>query len=70
MQIHLDKISTDTVFMGNVIQDKHVTTQYGYSNPQIQSCESLIKLEIIIRLDKILTNTSFSRKMQINLDEI
>jgi hypothetical protein len=70
MEIHLDKISTDTVFMGNVIQDKHVATQYGYSNLQIPSCESLIKLEIIIRLDKILTNTYFSRKMQINLDEI
>jgi hypothetical protein len=31
MEIHLDKISTDTIFMGNVIQDKQdVATQYGY----------------------------------------
>jgi hypothetical protein len=58
MKIHPDKISTDTICMGNVIQDKQdVATQYGYSHPQTPSCKSLIRLEIKIPLDKISTNT-------------
>jgi hypothetical protein len=66
MENHLDKISTDTIFMGNVrvIQDEQdVATRYGYSNSQTPSCESLIRLEIKIPLDKISTNTQFSRLM-------